>query len=241
VTIKSEINPVTYCPVPGSGSQRQEATWPDGGREGRARVGGGHAPEPRVAALETEGPGRGRTRGTPAHRTGPTATRGTQAVRVARSRPRAPLPLTLPTCGPLGPGDDVLPELPHRSVPGHLIVPRQALRELDLRRELHAWNHGDARETAGPPSFRTQRSGGGARVSSHVMYVTRPRRRRPARQRHVMAGPCNCSPQERWAAGKPASGHWSWWGRQECCVFSFPFAEVCRRARSAGTTELEEG
>lgn len=37
-----------------------------------------------------------------------------------------------PTCGPLGPGDNVLPELPHRPVPGHLLVARQALRQLDF-------------------------------------------------------------------------------------------------------------
>lgn len=47
------------------------------------------------------------------------------------------------TCSPLSPGNDVFPELPHRPVAGHLLVPCQALRQLDLRGELHPRNHGD--------------------------------------------------------------------------------------------------
>lgn len=47
------------------------------------------------------------------------------------------------TCRPLRSGHDVLPQLPQRAVPRHLLIARQALRQLDLRRERHSWNHGE--------------------------------------------------------------------------------------------------
>lgn len=118
-----------------------------------------------------------------------------------RGAPRPHLSPQAPTCGPLSPGDDVFPELPHRPVPGHLLVPRQALRQLDLRGKLHTRNHGDNRDD--PRSPATPRLRLGARCD-----VTRARRPLPgacltscehaglaqtARHRRVEAGPRNDS------------------------------------------------
>lgn len=78
------------------------------------------------------------------------------------ARPGPPSPA--PTCGPLSPGDDVLPEPLHRPVPGHLLVSRQALGQLDLGWELHARNHGERR---GLPARRLPVFPPGARATSH--------------------------------------------------------------------------
>lgn len=103
------------------------------------------------------------------------------ASRRARPRgaPRPHLSPQAPTCGPLSPGDDVFPELPHRPIPGHLLVPRQALRQLDLRGKLHARNHGDKREDRRSPA--TPRPRLGARCD-----VTRARRPLPGALPDVM-------------------------------------------------------
>lgn len=103
------------------------------------------------------------------------------ASRRARPRgaPRPHLSPQAPTCGPLSPGDDVFPELPHRPIPGHLLVPRQALRQLDLRGKLHARNHGDNREDRRSPA--TPRPRLGARCD-----VTRARRPLPGALPDVM-------------------------------------------------------
>lgn len=116
------------------------------------------------------------------------------------SRPGGPTTAgRAPTCSPLSPGHDVFPELPRRPVPGHLLVPCQALRQQDLGGQLHPRNHGERlTEPRGPSAARLRSRLGACRD------VTRPRRPRPnapvtsyacegpavtARHRRLAAGP----------------------------------------------------
>ena len=84
----------------------------------------------------------------------------------SRDAPRPHPANPAPTFGPLSSGDDVFPELPHCPVPGHLLVPRQPLRQLDFGRELYSRTHGDRAET---PRYQLPRRYAWARcVTSHA-------------------------------------------------------------------------